>query len=665
MATVYWYGGTGNWSDYANHWSNNSGDSPSSNHGAAPGTDDDVVFDTASSASVTYTVTIDAEAYCKDMTVGAPGGVSKYVGIAGNQTLYIFGNLNITASTAGVYFTHTGTLQFAATSGTKTIYTNSNVLMSIVSFNGNGGTFQLTSDLNLYRPDNTNNLLIRTNGIFDANGYSVIIKTSAQNTNLLNSGSAFTGTSSFYNLQLLNETTGTNSFWSSFLLGSNIAVTNIFTVTGHDKDAKILIMSSVKGTARTITAATCASANVSNANFQDITGAGAATWDLSTSAGGSGNCGGNTMQALGDAAFTAADDWYWHSGTGSTNNYLKWYTQSDGAGSQMASTLVPLPQDTLIFDAFSFTAGSQTITQNLPFLGNVDFTGATNTPTFTTSTSSYVFGSITLISGMVLTNSAQQYIIDGRGTQYLDSGGLTWGKSFDINNITGTFTLKSDFTSTSAISITKGIFSCVDGENNYALSVSFLSSNSGAGVTWTFGSATHLITKTSGDALYFISGNTITAGTYTLKMTGALTAHIHLYGGTLTFNNIWVATTNNFELIINDSLTCNDFKIDAGREVNITNSKTLTCTTFTALGTSGSHIVIHNTSSTTHATLAKAGGGVISGCDYIDIQEMTGSPATTWYIGANSTDVGSTCTEIYLLDEPTASGSTSGFFQLF
>ena len=67
MANVYWFGGTGNWSDQANHWSNNSGNNPASLHGAAPGSDDNVLFDANSFTDVDQVVTIDATAYCLAM----------------------------------------------------------------------------------------------------------------------------------------------------------------------------------------------------------------------------------------------------------------------------------------------------------------------------------------------------------------------------------------------------------------------------------------------------------------------------------------------------------------------------------------------------------------------------------------------------------------------
>jgi hypothetical protein len=64
MANVFWFGDSGNWSDQANHWSNNSNNSPASLHGAVPGADDIAVFDAASFTTGTRAVTIDADTAC-------------------------------------------------------------------------------------------------------------------------------------------------------------------------------------------------------------------------------------------------------------------------------------------------------------------------------------------------------------------------------------------------------------------------------------------------------------------------------------------------------------------------------------------------------------------------------------------------------------------------
>ena len=85
----------------------------------------------------------------------------------------------------------------------------------------------------------------------------------------------------------------------------------------------------------------------------------------------------------------------------------------------MASTRVPLPQDTLYFDSASFDSGSKTVTQNMLRIGSINFTGATNTPTFTTSTNFLMCGvTVTLISGMTLSGTAVWTF--GRGANYIN-----------------------------------------------------------------------------------------------------------------------------------------------------------------------------------------------------------------------------------------------------
>ncbi|KKL97399.1 hypothetical protein LCGC14_1834860 [marine sediment metagenome] len=67
MAKVYWHADGGNWSDHATHWFNAT-DGGGGGHGAAPGTDDNAIFDANSFDNVSQTVTIDATATCLAMT---------------------------------------------------------------------------------------------------------------------------------------------------------------------------------------------------------------------------------------------------------------------------------------------------------------------------------------------------------------------------------------------------------------------------------------------------------------------------------------------------------------------------------------------------------------------------------------------------------------------
>lgn len=621
MATVYWFGGTGNWSDQANHWSNNSGNSPASLHGAEPGTDDDVVFD-ANSASDNYTVTVDTAAgtrTCQNITVDKPTGVGKKVTINGSSSLNIYGNTDMVGGTAGVTLSFSGITYWKATSGTKT-FKSYGLTFYFIYFNPSAGvTYQILDDIKC-------TALYCVTGSYDFTTYTTTVTlTYGINNNAANP--------TYYNLTCSGV---------SFTGGINASATiaNIFkTVNGNDS-GHTTIYAPTTGTPITITAH---ATDIAYADFRDIIGAGDATWDLSASST-IGDCGGNS-----DITFPTPVDQHWTNVNGGN-----WATGANW------TSRVPLPQDDVYMDCAFGT--SKTVTSNAYILGkSVDWTGATWTTALTwaigSTTSVNVHGSLTMIDNLTLSLTGGGVInFFGRDSYTFHPHSLTFDRPITLNAIGGTLTLKGDLTigSTRILAVTRGTLTCVDGVNNRVISAGFMNIANSASATLTLGSATHSFAGATGNIWAMGAAGVISANTSTIKLTGALTAHIH-WTGSKDYNgaSVWNATTNAYELIIDGSNTFNDFKIDAGREVNFTNSTTQTVTTFTALGTSGSHIVIHNTSSTTHAILAKAGGGVISGCDYIDIQEMTGSPASTWYIGANSTDTGTTCTNIYLSVAPT------------
>jgi len=268
---------------------------------------------------------------------------------------------------------------------------------------------------------------------------------------------------------------------------------------------------------------------------------------------------------------------------------------------------------------------------------------------------------------------ANRYWVGGAGdwdvsttTHWSDSSGGAGGQSvpgssdtaiFDAASGGGTVTPNYNL---SVVSITMGAFTgTLDfSANNNSPTLATFSCNGTGTRTLKMGTGTFTLTGVSDVwIMNTVTNLTLDAGQSTIKVVGT----VGLYGGKtiyangLILNKIWYSPVeyhaNNY-LRFYTSGTYSEIKLDAGTITTFLNSTTTTVTTFVALGTAESHITISNTSLTTHATLTKAGGGVISGCDYIDIQEITGSPADTWYIGSNSTDTGSTCTNIYLLDEP-------------
>ena len=77
----------------------------------------------------------------------------------------------------------------------------------------------------------------------------------------------------------------------------------------------------------------------------------------------------------------AQTDYYWVGGSGNWNDLTHWVTTSGGSTQQ---TSLPSPTDNVHFDLHSFSTTGQTVTINVnnAYCKNMDWTGATNSPTF-------------------------------------------------------------------------------------------------------------------------------------------------------------------------------------------------------------------------------------------------------------------------------------------
>jgi hypothetical protein len=192
MADVYWFGGTGNWSDAANHWSNNSGNSPASLHGSIPGTDDNVIIDVNSGFGAGGTLTINTDsARSHDFT--CISGHTFTIARTFTNGLYVYGSLTLEAGlTLNAYF-----LSLYGT-GNETITTSGVTLLGL-SIIGSG-VFTLQDDLI------TTGELYQENGTLNANNNNITAKdfyfyadTGYTPTVIMGSG--------------IWEATGTNTIW--------------------------------------------------------------------------------------------------------------------------------------------------------------------------------------------------------------------------------------------------------------------------------------------------------------------------------------------------------------------------------------------------------------------------------------------------------------------
>lgn len=479
MANRYWVGGTGNWdASTTTNWSASSGGLGGA---SVPTSSDAVIFDANSNATA-YTVTVTATASCSDISFTNPA--SGALTFAGSSVLNVYGNFTILST---ITYTHSGTLyiynQSAGT--TKTISTNNVNIKSQIYFGGVAtGTRQLLSnigysstvnmnldggilDLNGYTLDvsignqgtlfqiqssYTRTIIFGSGtlkcGGFDANGTNLTITAGTGTILLTGSTATFLGNGKTYNIvSFIGHTsyssslsiTGNNTFGTltlaptyaakdtSVTLSGNQIVSGTFTLSGNSAINRILIKSNTLGTARTITAATVA---VTNADFMDITGDGAATWDMSGISGGSGNCGGNSMKALGNAAFTAATNQTWSGTSGGFWSMNGWTTH------------IPLPQDTALFNVAFGT--SKTVTVDMPRVGSIDMTGATWTTALTLSWGTTIasYGSLTLISGLTM-GGANLIELGGRGSYVIDTKTVTISRPITLLAPMGTYTLLS------------------------------------------------------------------------------------------------------------------------------------------------------------------------------------------------------------------------------
>lgn len=234
---------------------------------------------------------------------------------------------------------------------------------------------------------------------------------------------------------------------STHILGANQTVTGTFTSNGNSVINRTFIRSNVKGTARTITAATV---TVTNIDLQDITGAGAGSWDLSAVTGGSGDAGGNS-----GITFTTPVNRYWvasgGTSTGAFSATTRWASSSGGAGGSTS----PLPQDAAFVDANSIDAGSRILTNDKRRMGSLDFTGVTNTPEFAKSTPCSFFGNITLSNSITQTGTAA-ITIEKRSAATFTPGSTTFTNPLVIDTAGNTVTLGNNLTSSGSLTLASG-----------------------------------------------------------------------------------------------------------------------------------------------------------------------------------------------------------------
>jgi len=637
MATYYWVGGSGNWSDATNHWSNASGGSPSASY--LPTSADDVVFDANSNTGTSaFTVTVDTASACLNFTASGLDGAMTFSSSVTNVALDVYGSMSLPATNmswspaSGITLTFRGTSSYTITTNGNTINTTTLALDAV------GGTLTLGGALTL----NSTRALTITNGTFSTSasnyalscgqilssnsnvrtislnasavtltGSTVINFTTSTNLTFNAGTSTITpnatsatingGGVTFYNVSFTgtgsgtHTITGVNTFNNltftsrsadgvrSIIFSNSQTVNNTLTFgTANTATRRMSVYGTTAvgtgvGTAVTLTVATIAT--ISDVDFRDITAAGASgTWTGTRL----GNGGGNS-----NITFAAGVNKYWNLAAGGVWNSASWALSSGGA---VSTNNFPLAQDTIIIEDTGLNSGA-TITINtnwwLPTIN-----AGTRTLAFTldsTGQTPLILGSFTIPSVSTIVGANTWYFGAVNSTQSITTNGVTI--TFPINcngSTTNTVKIIDNLTNTSTVTLQQGILDL----NNKTLTCSIFV-GTGSGVRSLLSYSVPIVI--TGNAATVVSCGTTTNFTTDVTPTFNLT-----YSGSTGTRTISVGAINNFPAAPNINVT-------AGSDT-VTTSGTTTVTNFTF--TSGFTGIFGNGTRNIYGNLTLATGGM-------------------------------------------------------
>jgi hypothetical protein len=700
--TLYWVGGTGNWSS-TTKWSTSSGGGSGA---AVPTSLDNVIFDAASNATA-YTATIDATSRCNQLTIAGP--TSGNVTLAGSSTLICHGNITLPAT--GLTRTFTGPLVLSGSTTGKTFTTNGVTVAGNPVVNGVGCGWSLGS---AWSDGAAGTSLTVTNGDFDTANYAVTIgafASSNANTRSLSLGSStisiqslptgFTnsinltlnaGTSqincssnsvfnggglSFYNVDFTNTSSGTvtingaNSFNNLSFTGitsaglkvisisANQTITGTLTLSaGTNATMRHFVQSSTLGTTRTLT---CAAVSATDADFRDITIAGAAAPASGTRLG---DCKGNS-----GITFDAAKTVWWGQSIGDTwgSGNARWSLTNGGTP---AINNFPLAQDTAVFPSSPtpFPSSGNTITINAAYnIGTIDMSArTTNTMTLATGAQTpTIYGNWINGTGTTLTGTGIMTFA-GRGSQTITSAGQTFTQRITINTPGGSVTLQDAFICSNAntLQLESGTFSA----NSYNVSLS----GSGGGVV---SSNTATRTIAIGSGTWTLAGNSTSAwnvgtstnlavtGTGTISLTSASAKNF--VGGDIAYTNITLNQGGAGALTISGNNTFKDitntYKSTGAANITL-GTTTQRVSQWTGAGEAGRLLTVQGSSASSPGTLILT-SAVKPNVDYLTITGVRAYDLTdTWYAGANSTNNGSLGWLFQVAPTPVVTNTGTFFF---
>ena len=359
---------------------------------------------------------------------------------------------------------------------------------------------------------------------------------------------------------------------------------------------------------------------VDHVNLQDNNATGGATFIANNSL----DLGNNTGWTINPIV---SQDLYWVGGTGNWDDVSHWAASSGGPGGYCLPTQI----DNVIFDANSFTQTSQAVYINVADAEcqDMDWTGVTNNPTFTSASNTYslhLYGSLTLSSSMNFSYAGFVYFeggAKGKATNTITSAGQNYNNDVYLNGPGGAWELLDEFnTGNNTLFLNYGTLIT----NGQTLNCRRFISNNNNTRTLTLGSSIFNITASNNASAWNVQGAdfNLSAGTSEIRFTAA--------GGGMRSTGISSPVYNSVTFLSpsgTSSLNSDDefISVDFNGNGNISGSGTFNTVVF------GGNGEINDNNS--FGMLTFNSNGLINGIN--SIGTLTLSPGKTYEMGAGNT----------------------------
>lgn len=562
----------------------------------------------ARSVTVSNTATLAFASTTAVLTIGdaTAGAGSVAFSNAGTVTLTGIGTINFISTSATVQTVTSGgqtlpNLTFnAASNGSWQLADNNTSSGTVTLTKGTLDTNSKTCNWSSFFSNNANvrALTLGTSGVTVTAGSTPWVLTDSTNLTLSAASSTITlsGNSAVFNggsttlaygtvaitgtgvstINGVSSTTYVNftrtsgaSLTGAVVLAVDLSVSGTIRLDGNSIVNRLFVQSSVLGTQRTITAAT-QSASTANVDFQDIKGAGTASWNLAAISGGSGDCLGNSS-----ITFTTQTTQTWNGNTtGNVSTIANWTSRT------------PLAQDTVLVTGLT----SGTITVDVNRVGvSWSFAGSTGGVLNLTTSLSF-FGSFTNATGVTF-SGASGLQPQGRSSHTLTFAGATI-PGLVMNAFGGTYAMQDAMAlSGSRLTVTVGTLTT----NNFNITSTVAASACYSFITGTtINCGTSTITAVGGGANPFSIGTgTINGASATFVITGVSTTLRSFSGTGNTFGTITYNVANSPGAVqIAGANTISTLNVGPGRILTLTSGVIQTVTNWNVSGVNNGYVYL-------------------------------------------------------------------------